>query len=84
MSEVKPEETLTAVEASQVEGAPALEAPAPVVEPAPVATTTEAEPEVKEEVKEEAKAEAVNVEPITEGWLEFKPHGLLQYVPHGR
>lgn len=81
MSEVKAEETPAVVEAPQVEGASALvEAPVPTVEePAPVAITTEAAPEVKEEVKEEIKAEA-----ITEGWLEFKPHGLLQYVPHRR
>ncbi|KAF8418022.1 Pleckstrin homology domain-containing protein [Tirmania nivea] len=82
MSEVKAEDIPTVVEAPKVEGAPALvEAPAPAVEePGPVATTTEAAPEVKEEVKEEAKAEAAKVEAITEGWLEFKPHGLLHFT----
>ena len=85
MSEVKAEETLTVVEAPQVEGAPApAETPAPTVEPAALDITTETAPEVKEEVKEEEKAETVKVEAITEGWLEFKPHGLLQYASHRR
>ncbi|KAF8440129.1 Pleckstrin homology domain-containing protein [Terfezia claveryi] len=80
MTDIKPEETLPVVEDPKVEGAPALEAPTPAVEPAPVATTTEAAPEVKEEMKEETKAEVAKVEAITEGWLEFKPHGLLHFT----
>lgn len=73
----KAEETPVVLEA---EGAPApVEVPAPAVEePAPVVTATEAAPEVKEEVKEEV--EAAKVEAITEGLLEFKPHGLLHFT----
>ncbi|RPB28263.1 hypothetical protein L211DRAFT_833239 [Terfezia boudieri ATCC MYA-4762] len=80
MTETKPEETLPVVEEPKFEGAPALETPTPAVEHTPVATTTESAPEVKEEVKEETKAEAAKVEAITEGWLEFKPHGLLHFT----
>lgn len=81
MSEVKAEEIPAVVEAPKIEGAPALvEAPVPVTEePALAAASTDVAAEVKEEVKEEeAKVEPVEVKTISEGWLEFKPHGLLQ------
>jgi len=85
MSEVKSEETPAVVEAPKPESAPApVEAPAPVVEEPAAVAATDAALEVKEEMKKEPKAETAKVEAITEGWLEFKPHGLLQYVPHRR
>lgn len=84
MSEVKAEETPIVVEAPKIEGVPALvEQPVPVAEQstsAPAATT-ETTAEVKEEVQEEeAKAEAAEVKAISEGWLEFKPHGILHFI----
>lgn len=83
-SEVKAEETPVVVEAPKIEGAPALvEAPAPVAEQstsAPAATT-ETTAEVKEEVQEEDPiAEHAEVKTISEGWLEFKPHGILHFI----
>lgn len=80
MSEVKAEETPAVVETPKVEGAPALTA-APVTstteEVAPAATTDLALAEVKEE-KEEAKP--AEIKTISEGYLDFKPQGILHFI----
>lgn len=84
MAEVKAEETPAVIEAPMVESAPPLskagtEAPAAssTEGPAP-AEITEASSEVKEEKDEAKAAEPVEIKTISEGWLEFKPHGILQ------
>ncbi|KAF8474690.1 Pleckstrin homology domain-containing protein [Kalaharituber pfeilii] len=83
MSESKPEEVPALAEAPKVPGAPTLVEATPAEEPAPLpsadapAPAEDVKEQPQEESKEDAKEEPAEIKTISEGWLEFKPHGIL-------